>query len=102
MKKYILLLALMSGCKLFGGLGILQRVQLTPQQDAILVEETNPARNEWLHDNCQIKNADFVRTARRAKLNADKSGANYVEVLYSDSPFSLYSIMFACPNIPPY
>lgn len=102
MKKYILLAALMSGCKLFGGLGVLGAVQLTAQQQAILVEETTPSRNEWLHDNCQIKNVDHVITPRRAKLNADKNGANYVEVLYSDSPFSLYSVMFACPNIPPY
>ena len=100
MKKYILLAALLSGCGLFKG--ALSPVQLTAQQQAILVEETNPARNEWLHDNCQIKNVDFVRTSRRAKLSADKNGANYVEVLYSDSPFSLYSVMFACPNTPPY
>ena len=83
MKKYILLAALMSGCGLFKG--ILQPIQLTAQQEAILVEETTPARNEWLHDHCQIKNVDFVRTPRRAKLRADQSGGNYVEVLYSDS-----------------
>jgi hypothetical protein len=100
MKKLLLASLLLSGCGLFQG--ALQAVSLTPQQEAILVEETTPPRNEWLYDNCQIKNVDHVITPRRAKINADKSGANYVEVLYSDSPFSLYSVMFSCPNIPPY
>lgn len=96
----VLLLLSMGGCK--GLLQKLQPVQLTSDQEAILVEETNPARNEWLHDNCQIKDVMQVLTPKRAKLRASESGANYVEVLYAPSPFNLYSVMFSCPEIPPY
>ena len=97
----LVLIALgLGGCK--GFFQALKPVQLTADQEAILVEETNPSRNEWLHDNCQIKDVMQVLTPRRARLRASESGANYVEVLYAPSPFNLYSVMFSCPQIPPY
>lgn len=96
MKRILLSALLLSGCAVF------RPVPLTPEQEAILVEETNPPRNEWLHGNCELKEVTQVLSPNRAKLNASQVGANYVEVIYASSPIDLYVAMFSCPQIPPY
>lgn len=100
MKRWLLCLVL--GFSAAGCPAVLKPVQLTPEQQAILVEDTNPYRNEWLHDNCEVVDVTRTLTPNRARLRASEAGGNYVEVIYSASPLDLYSVMFNCPQIPPY
>jgi hypothetical protein len=100
-RTLVLALLALSGasCRAFLNGG---REPLTPQQQAILVEETNPYRNEWLYQRCEVKDVKTVFTPNRARREASAVGANYVEVLYSQSPLNLNVVMFNCPEIPPY
>lgn len=99
-KVLIALLALSGACTFGARRG--GNEELTSEVRQILVEETNPWRNEWLHNNCEVKDVQTNFTANRSRIQASRVGANYVEVIYSASPLNLNVVMFYCDQIPPF